>query len=322
MYEVKDIDLSNIRDFNELVKAYFWAGGFTARDISVATQVMTKMIEDDDCTVFLSFTGNMVATGLRGVIKTLVERRWVDVIITTVGTLDHDLARCWKPYYHGEFLTDDAKLLEEGKHRLGNIYVPRESYGAIIEEKLRSLLEELWLEGVRELSTNDLCKAMGEKLTSINSILYWATKNDIPIICPGPLDGAVGSQLWFFQQTHEEFKLDLFRDEQILSDLVFEANKTGALIVGGGIAKHHLLWWNQFREGLDYAIQISTALEWDGSLSGARLSEAMSWGKVSKAADKVNIWGEATVILPIIVKTVMERLEAQEAKKCEGINLE
>ncbi len=314
MEEVKDINLNRISNIDGLVDAYFWSGGFTARDLSLATEVLTGMFMDDDCTVFLSFTGNLVATGLRGVLKTLVERKWVDAIITTVGTLDHDLARCWKPYYHGEFFTDDAKLLEEGKHRLGNVYVPRESYGVIIEDKLRPLLEELWLEGVRELSINELCSVIGTRLTTIDSILYWAAKNGVPIVCPGPLDGAVGNQLWFFQQTHRGFKLDVFGDEEVLSDLVYEAKETGALIVGGGISKHHLLWWNQFRGGLNYAVQISTALEWDGSLSGARLSEAVSWGKVSTDANKADVWGEATLVLPIIVKAVMERLEARGAQ--------
>ena len=81
---------------------------------------------------------------------------------------------------------------------------------------------------------------------------------------PGITDGAVGSQLWLFWQDHRDLSLDLFSDEQRLSDLVFEAKRSGAVILGGGISKHHTIWWNQFRGGLDAALYVSTAVEWDG----------------------------------------------------------
>jgi deoxyhypusine synthase len=103
-------------------------------------------------------------------------------------------------------------------------------------------------------------------------------------------------------------KINLLKDSGELSETIFTAKKTGALIVGGGISKHHTLWWNQFREGLDYAVYISTADEWDGSLSGARPREAVSWGKISQKADTVMVEGDASVILPIVVCSLITRL--------------
>jgi deoxyhypusine synthase len=104
-------------------------------------------------------------------------------------------------------------------------------------------------------------------------------------------------------------KLDLLADEKLLSDKTWEAKKTGALIVGGGISKHHVIWWNQFKEGgLDYAVYISTAVEWDGSLSGARPREAISWGKIGKDAKFVNIEEDATIALPLMYAALNERL--------------
>jgi deoxyhypusine synthase len=94
-------------------------------------------------------------------------------------------------------------------------------------------------------------------------------------------------------------------DETKLSDLVYEANKSGAFIIGGGISKHHTLWWNQFRGGLDYAVSITTASEWDGSLSGALVAEAISWGKVKGKAKQTTIHGEATTLLPFIYAALM-----------------
>ncbi len=89
---------------------------------------------------------------------------------------------------------------------------------------------------------------------------------------------------------------------------MFLAEKTGALMIGGGISKHHTIWWNQFRDGLDYAVYVTTAVEYDGSLSGARVREAVSWGKVREDADYVTIDGDATVLLPLMIAAVLERL--------------
>jgi deoxyhypusine synthase len=71
-------------------------------------------------------------------------------------------------------------------------------------------------------------------------------------------------------------------------------------MLGGGISKHHVIWWNQFKGGLDYAVYITTASQYDGSLSGARLTEAVSWGKVKEKAKYTTIDGDITIILPIM----------------------
>jgi len=265
------------------------------------------MIEEKGCVKFLSFTGNLVATGTRGALKELVKRRFFDVIITTCGTLDHDIARSWKSYYKGSFFTDDSKLRKEGINRLGNVLVPNQSYGTIIEEKMQSLLQSLWKQGIKEVTTRQLCSEIGKCICDETSILYWAAQNNIPVFVPGITDGAVGYQLWLFSQDHN-FKVNLLRDSGELNEIVFNSEKTGALIVGGGISKHHTLWWNQFREGLNYAVYVSTAVEWDGSLSGAQPREAVSWGKINEKAKTVLVEGDASVILPIMVSALITRL--------------
>jgi deoxyhypusine synthase len=112
-----------------------------------------------------------------------------------------------------------------------------------------------------------------------------------------------------FWQEHKDFKINLFEDEQELMNIVFDAKKTGALMIGGGISKHHVIWWNQFRDGLDYVVYITTAPEYDGSLSGARIREAVSWGKVKENAKFVTVEGDATVILPLMIAALIERLD-------------
>ena len=305
---VRDIKVDSGMTVDQLVRAMSESGGFTAQKLADATDIIEKMVKDEKCLTFLSFPACIMATGTRGVIVELVKRKLVDVVITTCGTLDHDLARSWKDYYHGDFLMDDAELREQGMNRLGNVVVPDDSYGLVLEERLIPMFEEI-LEGRNAISTREIIDEVGARLDNEDSLLYWAHKNQIPIFVPGITDGSFGSQLWMYWQSHRELKIDLFADEQELSGLVFHADSSGALIIGGGISKHHVIWWNQFRGGLDYAVYMTTAAEYDGSLSGAQVREAVSWGKVREDAWQVNVEGDATITLPILVAAIIERLQ-------------
>lgn len=304
---VEDYMLTKAMSVNELVLQMEKAWGFTAGKLATAVGILERMNREKDCAKFLSFTGNLVATGTRGVLRELVKRKLVDIIITTCGTIDHDIARCWKSYYRGSFVMNDSKLRNEGVNRLGNVLVPDDSYGVIIEKKMRVLLEALWAEGTKEVSSSQFCREIGRRICNETSILYWAAKNEIPVYVPGITDGAVGYQTWLFSQDHD-FRLNLLKDEGQLSDIIYSAKKTGALIVGGGISKHHTIWWNQFKNGLDYVVYVSTADEWDGSLSGARPREAVSWGKISAKAKRIMVEGDASVILPIMTSALIERM--------------
>jgi len=304
---VKDYEFPSEMSVDELVTQMENAWGFTAGKLAVGVKILETMIKTRNCLKFLSFTGNLVATGARGVFKELIKRKLVDVVITTCGTIDHDMARCWRNYYRGSFVMNDSKLHEKGVNRLGNVLVPNDSYGTIIEQKIQTLLQNLWKEGKREMSASQLAREIGKRCCNETSILYWAAKNDIPVYVPGITDGAVGYQTWMFSQDHN-FKLNLLKDSGELNDMVFNAKKSGALIIGGGISKHHTIWWNQFKDGLNYVVYVSTADEWDGSLSGARPREAVSWGKISEKAKRVMVEGDASLILPVMLSSLVTRL--------------
>jgi deoxyhypusine synthase len=304
---IKDYEFTNEMSVDELVNQMEKAWGFTAGKLATGVNIMESMINAKGCVKFLSFTGNLVATGTRGVLRELVKRKLVDVVITTCGTIDHDMARCWKDYYRGSFVMNDSKLHEKGVNRLGNVLVPNDSYGTVIEQKVQGLLADLYKEGKREMSASQLVREIGLRCCNESSILYWAAKNNIPVFVPGITDGAVGYQTWIFSQDHD-FRLNLLKDSGELNNIVFDAKKSGALIVGGGISKHHTIWWNQFKDGLDYVIYVSTADEWDGSLSGARPREAVSWGKISEKARRIMVEGDASVILPLMAGSLFARL--------------
>lgn len=305
--KVEDIKVRDSMSVDELMLELKGSGGFTGRKVADAVDIMEKMARSEGCVKFLSFPACIMATGTRGVIVELVKRKLVDVIITTCGTLDHDLARTWRDYYHGDFYMDDAELRREGINRLGNILVPDESYGLVLEERLIPMFEEI-LEGRNSISTRELIDQVGSRIDDESSLLHWCHRNQVPIFVPGITDGSFGSQIWMYWQTHRKLHINLFQDEQDLSDIIFHAKETGAVIVGGGISKHHVIWWNQFRGGLDYAVYMTTAPEYDGSLSGAQVREAVSWGKVKETADHVTVEGDATITLPMTVASLVERM--------------
>jgi len=305
---VKDIEIDSNTSIEKIFEELSQSGGFESVNLSDGLDILTKMISDDQCLKFVSFVAAVMSTGLRGIIKDMIKNKWFDVAMITCGSLDHDIARHFSHYKEGSFTMDDKELAEQNIHRLGNVLVPMESYGPIIEEKIQAFLEEEYQNGVKEMTTADICKMIGKHLGE-DSFLYWAHKNDVKVIVPGIMDGAVGSQIWMFAQKHNDFKLNMIGDADLISGLIFKAKKSGAFMIGGGISKHHTLWWNQYREGLDYAFYITTAQEFDGSLSGALVKEAISWGKVTQKAKQATLHAEVTTILPFIYAALISKLK-------------
>ena len=305
---VEDFSITKDMEIDKIFEQMSKSGGFESRNLADGLYALTDMIKDKNCLKFLSFVAAITSTGLRGVIKDIIKKKWFDVVITTCGALDHDIARHFSNYNQGSFTMDDAELTKQDIHRLGNVLVPMESYGPIIEEKMQSFLEEEYAKGTREMSTEDICRMIGSHLGE-DSFLYWAYKNNVKVIVPGIVDGAVGSQIWMFSQKHTDFKLNIIKDSDTLAGLIFKAKKSGALMLGGGISKHHTLWWNQYRNGLDFAVYITTAQEFDGSLSGALVREAISWGKVTQDAKQTTIHCEITTVLPFLYLALLTTLE-------------
>ena len=304
---LKDIQINSDMNVEEIFAQISESGGFESINLSQGLDILTNMISDKSCLRFISFVGAVVSTGLRGVIKDMIKNNWFDVVITTCGALDHDIAKHFSHYNKGSFTIDDVQLVDQNIHRLGNILIPMDNYGPLIESKIQEFLEEEYQKGTREMTTCQICRMIGQHLGE-DSFLYWAYKNNIDVIVPGIVDGAVGSQLWMFAQKHRDFKLDLLGDADLIAGLIFKATKSGAFMIGGGISKHHTLWWNQYREGLDYAFYITTAQEFDGSLSGALVREAISWGKVTQHANQTTLHAEATTILPFVYAALLSRL--------------
>ena len=299
--QVRDLSIKKGMSVKQLIAGMGSMGGFSAQHMVEGIAILNKMLNDEKSYNFLSFPADIVATGLRGALAQCVKH--FDAIITTGGTLDHDLARAYGGKYNlGSFYADDSELHRHKIYRLGNIFIKQSEYGLAIENYFNEIMGDIYRskDYKREYSASELIWEFGKRMKDNGSIIRQAYLHNVPIFNPGILDGAFGTQLSIFSQTHD-FKLNLIRDELKLGDIAFDNKKTGALMIGGGISKHHVIWWNQFKGGLDYAVYITTATQFDGSLSGARLTEAVSWGKVKERAKQTTIDGDATIILPVML---------------------
>ena len=323
---VKDYSFNEVMSTTSLIDQMAQAGGFTATKLAKARDILLQMraeadaVEGDSSQVsnWLSFPACLCATGTRSFFIEAIKTKMFNVVSTTCGTLDHDIARSYKDYYHGAFELDDIELGEHELMRLGNVIVPNASYGEIIEAVVMPALEDIYNDRLKETGKTGadawlgfgsihLVWELGKRIGKPNSLIYWAWKNQIPVCIPGITDGSIGAQLFMFRQKHRDFHIDTLADEQVMSDLTWDVATSNALMVGGGISKHHVIWWNQYRGGLDAAVYVTTAPEHDGSLSGARLREAISWGKMRPEAPNVCVEGDASVLLPLIGSDIFNR---------------
>jgi deoxyhypusine synthase len=247
-------------------------------------------------------------------------------MVTPAGGVEEDVIKCCKPFVLGTFEAPGEQLFDNGINRTGNIFVPNDrftEFDKFMREFLESLYEKYTKKGTT-LNTAAFTKELGlaigtheaTKGTAKESYLYWAAKNSIPVVCPAIMDGSLGDMVHFFRQRHPDFIIDAASDIDILIRAALNAEKSGAIILGAGMCKHYILNANIFREGLDYTVYINTAQEFDGSDSGARIEEAITWGKVKPRTPAVKVHCDATIAFPLLVAATF----AKEARPAEEAN--
>jgi deoxyhypusine synthase len=297
---VQGYDFNKGVDYDKILDSYATTG-FQATHLAKAIDIINRM-RKDNCTIYLGYTSNMVTSGLRDVFRYLAQHKMVDVIVTTAGGVEEDIIKCIKPFVLGRFDAPGAELREKGINRTGNIFVPNSRY-CRFEDWLNPLLKNLDEEqkNGQIITPSEFVDRLGKEIDNPESVYYWAHKNSIPVFCPALTDGSIGDMLYFSGFKHKDFKIDIVRDMKKLNDLTLDAKKTGLIILGAGVVKHCILNANMLRNGCDYAVYVNTAQEYDGSDSGARPDEAVSWGKIAPEANSVKVFGDATILFPLIV---------------------
>jgi deoxyhypusine synthase len=302
---IKGYDFGKRFNAREFFKSY-GDTGFQATNLAKAIELIRAM-RKEKVTIFLGFTSNITTSGLRDIITYLVRERKVHFLVTTTGGLEEDIIKTHGNFLHGSFTADGAYLRKSGVNRTGNIFIPNERY-IWFEKYMKNVITGLYAkqkESRRLVDSIEFVKEMGRALEGQKncneSFTYWAYKNKIPLLCVPLADGAIGDHLYFFKKDHRDFGVELAKEVELLYDTVLNADKTGAIILGGSVPKHHIMNAFMLREGGDYTVYVNTGHEEEGSNAGANPDEAVSWGKSVADDNNVKVWGDASIIFPILV---------------------
>ena len=288
-------------DFNEFLESYF-STGFQATHLSNAIGII-NMMRKERATIYLSFTSNLISSGLRDIIRYLVQNKHVHVLCTTAGGIEEDVIKCFKPFVIGSFDAPGKYLFDRGINRTGNLFVPNDRY-LYFEDFINTFFERVYKKQKNEgviYNSFTLIKELGLFLDNDESYLTWAARNNIHVFCPALTDGSLGDLIYFAKKRYPDLKIDIVKDMEEIVDYTLQRKKTGVICLGGGVAKHFVLNANIFREGADFAVYVTTALEHDGSDSGGSAEEAVTWAKIKAHAPRVKVFCDATIAFPLIV---------------------
>lgn len=305
MVKVKDLIYKKGMTVKEFISSSSQIG-YQSTELSRVKDVFVKM-KKNNAKIFLTYTSNMVTSGLRGFFAQLIKLKMADIIVTTVGGIEEDIMKATGASFDiGRFEVDDVELHEQGINRVGNILVKNEHY-ANFENWILPVLTRLYQKKKR-WSVSEFLREIGLSLKDKDSILYQAAKNDVPIFCPAITDGSLGFHLYLFQQKNKDFVIDVVKDfGNILLCTSFDEKK-GIIALGGSISKHHAILSTLLNGGAEYAAYITTDHKTSGSMSGATTNEAKSWGKVKDDADIATAIGDATILFPIAMIAALEEL--------------
>jgi deoxyhypusine synthase len=304
---------------NQLINEFSNSGAFGAGRVATACDIYERMVRDDGCTIFLAVAGAIVPAGLRTIIADLVRKRYVDVVVTTGANMVHDLLEATGGHhYKGHWSTDDSMLLKYHTYRLYDMYVPEEDY-VKEDHALTLMFDEIAAEcRGRPISSNELMREIGKRLTDANSILRAAYEAEVPVFVPAVRDSEFGYVHWLHasRKPKDVLILDAFKEVKDIVDIASSSPRLGMIVLGGGVPRNTVQHSAAIaRKGMDYAILITMDRPETGGLSGSTLREAVSWGKIKPQADRITVVSDIMIAFPLIAASVAERLGAQHSRR-------
>jgi deoxyhypusine synthase len=271
-----------------------------------AVTILGGLFRDDECVKLISLAGPIVPGGLRTIIADLIDDGLLNGVVTTGANVTHDiLESLGHRHIAGTELADDSKLKRQGLSRIYDLLVTQKAIEHL-EKATHRMLNRIPEARRRNIASYELLWEFGKQIADRRSILHTAQRREVPIFCPGIFDSMLGLNLWTYSRLKPLF-INPFKDFSRLVDLTYERKRVGAIILGGGMPKHHVLIANSYRGGVDAAIQITLDRPEGGGASGAPLEEAISWGKIKTPNRLVTIVGDATVIFPLLTLAALER---------------
>jgi deoxyhypusine synthase len=305
--------ISGTLTVDELMRQFKNSGSFGAGRLAAACDTYEKMVRDKNCTIFLALSGAVVPAGMRTLITDLIRARLVDVIVSTGASMVHDAIEALNGHhYKGNWVVDDRELYKYHIFRIYDIFVPEEDY-VRLDYQLAEMYREIAVERKgKSLSSSEFAWEIGKRLKDSGSILRAAYEEEVPIFMPAVRDSEFGFIHWLHSSQENQkstLQVDAFKDVPQLCEICGKSPKNGMIVIGGGVPRNTVQSAAlASKKALDYAIVITMDRPETGGLSGATLAETISWGKVKSEADKIMVIGDALIIFPIIVASVIERI--------------
>lgn len=305
--KVNQINVSKDMKVSDLLSQFDKSGVLGAGRVSRACNILADMINDEDMSVFMSLGGPLIPGGMRNIVSKMINDGHVNLIVSSGANITHDLVEAFGGSHYQHEGKDDEELNADGIGRIADINVGSDDF-TIFEREITKIFEKISGEK-KQVSIQELLYEIGLLIEDENSFVACAARNKIPIFAPGLIDSMMGLQLWIFNQDHD-FVVDAVADMHYLSDIVFESEKVGAVLLGGGLTKHYTLASNVIKGGLDAAIQITMDRPEAGSLGGAPLEEAKSWAKARCGSSLASVVGDVTVIFPLIYAAALDKIDS------------
>ncbi|MGZ4884385.1 MAG: deoxyhypusine synthase [Halobacteriota archaeon] len=273
---------------------------FGAGRLAKAVKIFKEM-QAEDVTSFFGLAGAMVPAGMRQVVVDMIKSRNIDVLVTTGANLVHDMIEAFGgEHCQGQCSVDDIGLKNSKIDRIYDVYLADEHF-TTFEKRFDAIVTDILDSSTqKQFSIADFLCEIGLRIKDKNSILRAAVDNEVPIFCPAIADSSIGLQSWVFGYKRD-LHVDTFKDIRQIMDLCYNAKRSGALFIGGGVPKNFIMQsMLLIPKGLDFAIRLTMDSPETGGLSGATLDEAKSWGKIGERAETVTVYSDATITLPIL----------------------
>jgi len=310
---VKHIKIDGKLTVDQLVQQFSNSGSFGAGRVATACDIYERMVRDEECTVFLALAGAVVPAGLRTLVADLIRENLIDVVVTTGASMVHDaIEALGGHHYKGHWAADDHMLYRNHTYRIYDVFVPEEDF-VKLDCKLVELYDQIADEYAgKTLSSSRFAWELGKRLNDPNSILRAAYESKTPVFIPALRDSEFG-YIYYLHASRRAFKntlvVDAFRDVPEIIGICKSSPRNGMVVIGGGVPRNTIQSAAlATKSGMDYAVVITMDRQETGGLSGSTLEETVSWGKLKGEADKIMVIGDAMVVFPIMVASVVERV--------------
>ena len=283
---------------------------FVSREAANASKIFNEMLNDKDCTIFLTLAGSTSAAGCMHIYRDMVKYNMVDAIVATgASIIDMDFFEALGfKHYQGSQYQNDSTLRENYIDRIYDTYIDEEELQKC-DKTIGEIADKL---EPKTYTSREFIKEIGKYLKNNSkkkgSLIETAYDNDVPIFCPAFTDSSAGFGLVMHQERNpnNHITIDSIREFRELTEIKIKSKGSGLFMIGGGVPKNFIqdtvICAELLGKNVDmhkYAIQITVADSRDGACSSSTLKEASSWGKVDTTKEQM-VFAEATSVLPLI----------------------